>query len=98
MQVTDERNLETIPVGPLGIIPWKAAKSWVIRSTAIWLPGAMSGSMSTRATLLSRAIRETAISSAQQPPVSVPVKPKVSSRNRSAETISTLWLTCATTT
>ena len=95
MQVTDERNLETIPVGPLGIIP---LESWVIRSTAIWLPGAMSGSMSTRATLLSRAIRETAISSAQQPPVSVPVKPKVSSRNRSAETISTLWLTCATTT
>ena len=26
MQVTDERNLETIPVGPLGIIPLESCK------------------------------------------------------------------------
>ena len=83
---------------PEGSFPWKAAKSWVIGSTTIWLPGVMSGNTSTRATSLLKAISETATSSVLQLPVLVPAKPKVSSKNLSAEMTFTFWLTYATTT
>jgi hypothetical protein len=58
----------------------------------------MSGNTSTRATSLLKAISETATSSVLQLPVLVPAKPKVSSKNLSAEMTFTFWLTYATTT
>ena len=52
MQVTDERNLETIPVGPLGIIPLESCKELGDRVNNYLVACVMSGNTSTRATSL----------------------------------------------
>ena len=54
MQTTKERCIETIPVGPLGLIALDSHKELGKKSMTTWFHGDRSGTMNTRTTFLSR--------------------------------------------
>ena len=85
----DERNLETMPDGALGLIPLESCKELGLKvlvylKTSTLSAGAKRDSTSTRTTLRSRAIAEILISSQPQCRVSEPAKQRVSSKSLSA--------------
>ena len=80
----DERNLETMPDGALGLIPLESCKELGLKVDQYLVAGAKRDSTSTRTTLRSRAIAEILISSQPQCRVSEPAKQRVSSKSLSA--------------
>ena len=80
----DERNLETMPDGALGLIPLESCKELGLKVDQYLVGWRERDSTSTRTTLRSRAIAEILISSQPQCRVSEPAKQRVSSKSLSA--------------
>lgn len=81
----DERNLETMPDGALGLIPLESCKELGLKvDQYLGRLAAKRDSTSTRTTLRSRAIAEILISSQLQCRVSEPAEQRVSSKSLSA--------------
>ena len=92
----EEKIIETIPVGPLGLIPLKGISELgekVDRYLVEWRHERESEHKST----IAFSGRESPISLRPRRPGSVPVRPRGLSRSRCAEMICILWWTCAIT-